>query len=116
MPMTESALVRKLNCFAPLQSEELAGLAEFEVRRRQVAAHTELVHERQAGHRAFILQEGWASSYKLLPDGGRQVIDFAIPGDFMGLRSVLLRTSDHTFAAVTDITIAEVPARQMINT
>ena len=49
----------------------------------------------EEGHHAFILQEGWACAYKLLPDGGRQVIDFSIPGDVMGLRSVLLRTSDH---------------------
>jgi CRP-like cAMP-binding protein len=59
---------------------------------------TEIVHERQEGHHAFVLQEGWACAYKLLPDGGRQVIDFSVPGDFMGLRSVLLRTSDHAQA------------------
>jgi CRP-like cAMP-binding protein len=34
----------------------------------------------------------------------------------MGLRSVLLRTSDHAFAAVSDIVVAEVSARQMIDT
>ena len=39
-----------------------------------------------------------------------------VPGDFIGLRSVLLRTSDHAFAAVTDIVVAEVPARQMLDT
>jgi len=116
MAVVESALLRKLNRFAPLTRAELAGLAELEARCRPVAARTELVHERQAGHRAFILQQGWACCYKLLPDGGRQVIDFRIPGDFMGLRSVLLRTSDHSFAAVTDLVVAEVPARQMLAT
>ena len=44
------------------------------------------------------------------------MIDFSVPGDFMGLRSVLLRTSDHAFAAVSDIVVAEVSARQMIDT
>src|SRR5918994_1711428 len=111
-----SALVRKLNRFLPLNPEELASLAELEARRRPITAHTEIVHERQEGHHAFILQEGWACAYKLLPDGGRRVIDFSVPGDFMGLRSVLLRTSDHAFAAVTDLVVAEVSARQMIDT
>ena len=64
---------------------------------RPIRAHTEIVHERQEGHHAFILQERWACAYKLLPDGGRQVIDLSVPGDFMGLPSVLLRTSDHAF-------------------
>jgi CRP-like cAMP-binding protein len=111
-----SALVQKLNRFLPLESDELASLAGLEARRRQIPALTEVVHERQEGHHAFILQEGWACAYKLLPDGGRQVIDFSIPGDFMGLRSVLLRASDHAFAAVSDIVVAEVSARQMIET
>ena len=111
-----SALVQKLNWFLPLTPDELASLAGLEARRRPIPAHTEIVHERQEGHHAFILQEGWACAYKLLPDGGRQVIDFSVPGDFMGLRSVLLRTSDHGFAAVTDIVVAEVSARQMIDT
>ena len=116
MASVASALVQKLNRFLPLKPDELASLAGLEARRRPITAHTEIVHERQEGHHAFILQEGWACAYKLLPDGGRQVIDFSVPGDFMGLRSVLLRTSDHGFAAVTDIVVAEVSARQMIDT
>ncbi|MDF1586148.1 Crp/Fnr family transcriptional regulator [Marinimicrococcus flavescens] len=111
-----SALAQKLSRFLPLKPDELESLAGLEARRRAIPAHTELVHERQTGHQAFILLEGWACAYKLLPDGGRQVIDFSIPGDFMGLRSVLLRTSDHAFAAVSDILVAEVSAGQMIDT
>jgi len=61
-----------------------------------------------------ILRDGWACCYKLLPDGGRQVIDVRLPGDFVGLRSVLLRTADHSAAAVTDAVVAEVPARRML--
>jgi CRP-like cAMP-binding protein len=111
-----SALAHKLNRFLPLEPDELASLAGLEARRRSIAAHTEIVHERQEGHHAFILQEGWACAFKLLPDGGRQVIDFPVPGDVMGLRSVLLRTSDHAFTAVTDVVVAEVSAQQILNT
>ena len=115
MTAAGSALARKLNRFAPLGRDELAALAELEARPRPVAAGTELIHERQADQRAFILQEGWACAYKLLPDGGRQVIDFRLPGDFVGLRSVLLRTADHASAAVTDLVVAEVVAREMMD-
>ena len=52
----------------------------------------------------------------MLPDGGRQIINFSIPGDIMGLRSVLLRTSDHAFSAVSDIVVAEVSATTMMET
>ena len=110
------ALARKLGAFVRLGPEERAALAGLEAAQQRVAAGTELAREGQAGHRAFIVREGWACSYKLLPDGGRQVVDFQLPGDFMGLRSILLRVSDHNFAAVTDIVVAEVTVRQMIET
>jgi CRP-like cAMP-binding protein len=38
----------------------------------------------------------------------RQIVDFQMPGDFLGLRSVLLRTSDHSFEPIVDIEAAEV--------
>src|SRR5690348_4947935 len=116
MPAVGSALARKLGRFAPLGGDELAALAALETARRPVAAGTELVREREAGQRAFVLRDGWACCYKLLADGGRQVIDVRVPGDFVGLRSVLLRTADHSAEAVTDAVVAEVPARRMLET
>ena len=112
----ENALARKLNRFLPLGEGELAALAGLEGRPRPVPAGAELIQEREAGQRAFVLRRGWACCYKLLPDGGRQVIDFRLPGDFLGLRSVLLRTADHSSAAVTGAVVAEVPARRMLAT
>jgi CRP-like cAMP-binding protein len=69
---------------------------------------------RASRHRAFILQSGWANCYKLVPSGGRQIISFPLPGDFMGLRSVLLRTSDHSFASLTDAVISDVSRQRII--
>ena len=114
MATFNSALTRKLTHFLPLAADELTVLGRLEAQRRSVAAGRELVHERQVGHHAYILEEGWACCYKLLPDGGRQVIDFPIPGDVIGLRSVLLRAADHSFAAVTDVSVAEVSAHQLM--
>ena len=116
MPAGDSALLQKLNRFLSLGKEELAALAAIEARRHPATAGTELIHERQPDQRAYILQRGWAACYKLLPDGGRQVIDVRIPGDFMGFRSVLLRTSDHSSVAVTDVVVAEVDGAQMLET
>jgi CRP-like cAMP-binding protein len=116
MMAVESALALKLGRFLPLGPDEATALAALEAKRRPVAAGTELIHERQAGQRAFILQEGWACCYKLLPDGGRQVIDVRVPGDFIGLRSVLLRTSDHSSDTITDVVVAEVPVQRMLAT
>ncbi len=76
-------------------------------RRSFVAGH-DLVHQGQTEQATYILAAGWVCSYKIQADGSRQIVDFQIPGDFLGLRSVLLRTSDHSFEPIVDIWAAEV--------
>ena len=107
-------LARKLQAFVRLTPLELGHLGRLQARPRRFKARIDLLHETQADHKAFLLQSGWAVSYKLLADGGRQVIDFQIPGDFLGVRSLLLRTSDHSVAAVTDLVACEVGAQELI--
>lgn len=114
MPHSENALIRKLSNFIKLSPAEQNCLFEIQAKPEKVEAETDIVNEGQTGHRAYILQSGWAYSYKLLPDGGRQVITFSLPGDIMGLRSVLLRTSDHSFASVSDVTVSAIAVPRMI--
>jgi CRP-like cAMP-binding protein len=66
------------------------------------------VHQGQSDQAAYILMSGWACSYIILQDGQRQIVDFQVPGDFLGLRSVLLHLSDHSVEPVTDIEVTEV--------
>jgi CRP-like cAMP-binding protein len=103
-----SALTRKLSAFVALSDVDLATLARFDRRRRSFQTGTEMIHEGQQNASAFVLADGWACSYKLLPDRTRQIVDFQIPGDFLGLRSILFRTSDHSIEAVTPIEAFEV--------
>jgi len=103
-----SPLTRKLSAFAALSAVELGVLERLHQRRRSFVAGRDLVHQGQLDQAAYILASGWACSYKLQPDGSRQIIDFQIPGDFLGLRSVLLRASDHNFEPIVDIEAIEV--------
>jgi CRP-like cAMP-binding protein len=101
-------LIRKLGAFVALSDDELSMLQGLYKRRRTFVAGHDLVHQGQSEHTVYILMSGWACSYKLLHDGQRQIIDFQIPGDFLGLRSVLLHMSDHSIEPVTDIEVTEV--------
>ena len=103
-----SPLARKLSAFVALSDEDLDMLDRLHQRRRKFIAGVDLVHQGQADQSAYILAKGWVCSYKLLPDGGRQIIDFQIPGDFLGLRSVLFRTADHNIEPVTLVEASEV--------
>lgn len=110
MSILQSSLTRKLSAFVALSGTDLETLARYHRRRRTFQAGHEMIHEGQKNQSAFILAEGWACSYKLLPDGERQIVDFQIPGDFLGLRSILFRTADHSTEAVTRIEASEVLA------
>jgi CRP-like cAMP-binding protein len=105
---TEDALTRKLRAFGPLGTDDLLLLDELQRFRSQMAAGKEVVYEGQQQHSAYVLREGWACSYKRLRDGGRQIIDIQVPGDFLGLRSLLLRTSDHSFVTLTDVEVCKI--------
>ena len=113
--MHESPLTRKLEAFVGLSAIDLATLARFYRRRRRFEIGHELIHEGQTKASAFVLAEGWACSYKMLPDGERQIVDFQVPGDFLGLRSILFRTSDHSTEAVTRIEATEVLATDILD-
>jgi CRP-like cAMP-binding protein len=103
-----SPLARKLSAFVTLTERELAVLERLHQRRRSFVAGRDLVHQGQSEQAAYILAAGWVCSYKIQADGSRQIIDFQIPGDFLGLRSVLLHTSDHSIEPIVEIQAAEV--------
>lgn len=104
----QSPLARKLARYVALDSAELASLAKFQRPERCFAPGTELAYEGQRGQKAYILASGWVSSSKSLRDGSRQVVDFQLPGDFIGVRNILLRASEHSFEAITKVTLSEV--------
>ncbi len=108
MSTAQSPLTRKLGNFVALSDGELEVLASLHRRRRSFVAGRDLVHQGQTHQAAYILAEGWVCSYKLLRDGTRQIVDFQIPGDFLGLRSVLFRTADHNVEPVTAVEASEV--------
>lgn len=103
-----SPLARKLGAFVALSDEDLATLDQFHQRRRSFTAGVDLVHQGQANQSVYILAKGWVCSYKILPNGARQIVDFQVPGDFLGLRSVLFRTADHNIEPVTSVEASEV--------
>ena len=110
-----SPLAKKLEAFVTLSKSDLAVLERLHEKRRSFSAGRDLVHEGQMGLPAYILAAGWVCSYKLQPDGTRQIVDIQIPGDFLGLRSILLRTSDHSFEPINDILAIEVPKKDLLD-
>ncbi len=108
MNIKASPLTQKLSAFVALSETELVVLERLHLRRKSFFSGRDLVHQGQLDQAAYILAAGWVVSYKIQANGSRQIVDFQIPGDFLGLRSVLLHTSDHGIEPIVDIEAAEV--------
>lgn len=106
-------LIRKLSSVVQLSACETECLVQLQSNPLHIKSGTELVHEGQTGHKAFIMHSGWARCYKLLPEGGRQIISFPLPGDVVGLGSILSPTSDQSCAVLTDAVVTSFDARNM---
>jgi CRP-like cAMP-binding protein len=107
-------LARKLAGIITLFDDELATISSLSRRKRKFRAGQNLLIEGQLNRPAYILIKGWTCSYKILADGSRQIVDFPVPGDFLGLRSLLFRTADHCIEPITDIEAFEVSRVDLI--
>jgi CRP-like cAMP-binding protein len=112
----ETPIARKLGAFLALTAEEHRQLASLQAKPVKVKRGKQLVREGEAGQNVYVLLSGWACSYKDLPDGRRQIISFPVAGDCVGLRSALLKTADHSLAALTDAVVSSVDGPRMLQT
>lgn len=115
MKIHDSPLARKLGAFVALSDTDLGVLSDLFRRRRRFARGTDMIFEGQTDQSAYVVASGWVCSYKLLKTGERQIVDFQIPGDFLGLRSVLFRTSDHNIEPVTKVEASELTVGDLLN-
>lgn len=114
LTIQDSPFARKLSAFVRLAPSDLAVMSDVYRRRRNFAVGVDMIHQGQTDQCAYVLASGWAFSYKLLPGGTRQIVDFQVPGDFLGLRSVLFRTSDHNVEPITPVQASEVRQRDLL--
>lgn len=83
-----------LFCGETCDTLELRELQKLATQIRFGAGKT-IFSEGEAADHVFGLSQGVVRLYKILPDGRRQVLAFALPGDFLGMRLA----DQHSFSA-----------------
>jgi CRP-like cAMP-binding protein len=76
-------------------------IAAAALERRTARPGADLVHADEKAPVLLALVDGWAMRYRHLPDGRRQIFEFLLPGDLVGLQSVLLGASGHSVRTIT---------------
>ena len=101
-------LVRKLANFIALSAQDLELLEQMTTGEERFDADTDLVSEGMMPRSVFLLLEGMAVRYRNLPDGGRQIMTFLIPGDLCDIHVFLLKTMDHSIGTLTPVRVAPI--------
>lgn len=107
-------LTTKLEHFTRLSADERATLAAMVATNvRLVASRRDIMREGEQPCSVNIIVDGWAIRYKMLEDGRRQIFAFLIPGDICDHDIFILKELDHTIAALTSVTLAQVPGETL---
>ena len=101
-PSCNDCRLRKTGAFTGVTPEVLAFIEGFRADTRAVEAGGALVRENESNAKLFTLYSGWAFRYKTLSDGRRQILNFLLPGDLVGLQQEFGEVSAHGIEALTD--------------
>lgn len=105
--------IDKLAGFGPLSQADVDALANATARPRKVAARKDLIREGDRPGPVFVMLEGWACRYKILPSGTRQILAYLMPGDSCDLHVGLLAEMDHGIQTITSALVATIDRPQM---
>jgi CRP/FNR family transcriptional regulator len=78
--------VRATGLCVPLPPEQIRFLEHLSTGFHQYPAGTDLFLQGGSCSSFFVVTEGWAFTYLLLENGNRQILDFALPGAFLGFQ------------------------------
>lgn len=105
--------VQKLTALVELSDNDISAVESALSNPKRYVARQDLIREGDAPGPMFVVLDGWACRYKILPNGNRQIMAFLMPGDACDLHIKLLAEMDHGIQAVTDAEVATVSRETM---
>ncbi|MDZ7841550.1 MAG: Crp/Fnr family transcriptional regulator [Gammaproteobacteria bacterium] len=110
-----TALHHRLRALDYLDEDDFAALDDLLKHREDASPGDLIVMEEQDMNRTWVLLDGWAFRYKSFADGRRQILNYLLPGDIMGLYTVMLKRSDYGVEAITALSLAVFPSTELVD-
>ncbi len=101
-PDCQACGLRNHAAFTPLSSAAIASINRARSHTTQARAGSTLITESKTGGQLYTLYAGWAFRYKTLADGRRQILNFLLPGDLIGLQQQFGEEAAHGVELLTD--------------
>ena len=100
--------IEKLRGYGHLDQEDIAVLTTATANPRKIPTRRDLIREGDQPGPVFVVLEGWACRYKILPSGTRQVLAYLMPGDSCDLHVGLWAEMDHSIQMITPGLVATI--------
>lgn len=101
--------------FRDFTEAELGFVSGFKRGELSVQKGATLLREGSHTPHFYTVLSGWAFRYKLLPDGRRQIVNFAMPGDLVGLQGSLMNEMQHTVEALSPMVLCVFERTQLFS-
>lgn len=102
-------MLRKLKLWASLDAADERALLGLPHSIVTVAKQRTLVAEGDSVSHCWVLISGYCVRYKIVGDGGRQILSIHMKGDLVDLQNSLLGVADHGVQALTVCKLARIP-------
>jgi CRP-like cAMP-binding protein len=105
--------LRACGLFKPVSENELAVINDIKRDHLTFPAGTEIIRAGEDSPELYTLYSGWAFRFKTLPDGRRQILNFLLPGDLIGLQAAMFDAAQHGIEALTDVELCLLPRHKI---
>jgi CRP/FNR family transcriptional regulator len=105
--------LRRLPNLREFNADELAFVQEMKADELRVDPGVSFLREGTRNEQLYTVLNGWAFRYKVLADGRRQILNYALPADLVGLQGTLLREMEHSVEALTPLTLCTFPRAKL---
>lgn len=91
--------------FRAFETQELRFVSSFKTGELVAEAGTTLLSEGRNSAHLYTLLSGWAFRYKTLADGRRQILNYMLPGDLVGLQGSVIGEMQHSVEALSPLVL-----------
>jgi CRP-like cAMP-binding protein len=105
--------LRACGLFKPITRNELGAINNIKRDHVALKAGAEIIHSGDESPEIYTLYSGWAFRFKMLPDGRRQILNFLLPGDLVGLQAAMFDAAQYGVEALTDVELCLLPRRKV---
>lgn len=105
--------LRRLAAFRKFTSEEIEFISAFKSGELRLEAGNAIFSEGTNSPHLYTVLSGWAFKYKTLEDGRRQILNYALPGDLIGLQASIFDSIGHSIEALSDVVLCVFPREKL---